>query len=777
VLSALINEGPLVLVVDDAQWATGDLLGAVTHLATQLNGAVLFVAVGRSDLLTSVWWNDMPDIEVLPVAPLDDAASERLLRAYLGGAELDQDTRELLLSRAQGNPFFLAELLHLLVDRGLLRRDGDGWRLTGELPREVLPAGVQAVLAARIDGLSPAARAVARDASVVGNRFTPEMLRALEPVADGPDEQLAAAIDELLGRGILRTTVDSNEASPHYAFAHALARDVVYTGIAKGERARRHAAFARWAIDGLQWPGADTDSLVAAQAEQAVWLANEMDLPADDSAWQAREVGFGALDRLGEGALARDDNARADGLLTRALEIAGDALPEPAIDLTLVRRAASRVALHRLDDAELDLERPRTSRDQRTRAAALVVLGDILRRRGDESHAREALVSALAAASESGHDRVTGEALRQLGMIDYLSGRLAAAEDHFTQALALAERVGDRRGSGWAWQHLAWSATTRGDYAEAERRLAAAADVFTSLDDEGGLSWCAGTEAFVRLLQGRLSEARDLAQGLLPLGQALGDKWGTAACKTIDGFACAELGLITTALQEAGAAHDQFHELGDLWGECMASIASATALRGAGRQRKAIRRLEHAVDLAAKGGHPLPAALATVTIGYCKLDLGDTSGAEAAARAALARTEGLELRPGALTALKVLLAMALRQRGQTAEAVELLREAQLVDDSSLAFPRRQALAHLAGGLLELGETAEALAVANQALSVPAQDLRSRIVALRVLGNCLAAAGDVPAARVAMTQAVALSGATEMKGELTASQKALAALPS
>jgi class 3 adenylate cyclase/tetratricopeptide (TPR) repeat protein len=775
VLSALVSEGPIVLVVDDAQWATADLLGALTSLANEVRGAVLFVAVGRSDLLTSTWWDGMPDLEVLPVAPLDDAASERLLRAYLGGAELDAETRDLLLGRAQGNPFFLAELLHLLVDRDLLRRDGDGWRLTGELPRDMLPAGVQAVLAARIDGLSPAARTLLRDASVLGNRFTLEMLRSLEPVLEGTVDQLGVALDELLSRGIVRPTGDSGESTPHFVFTHALARDVAYAGIPKGERARRHAIVARWAIDGLPWPVVDVDAFIAAQAEQAVQLAIEMNLPADDAAWAARELGYGALDRLGEAALARDDNARAEILLTRAIEIADGVLPDAAVATTLVRRAAARVALHRLDEAATDLTGPRESRDQRTRATALVVWGDILRRRGEESVAIEALVSALAAASESGYDRVTSEALRQLGMIDYLAGRLANAEERFTQALDLAERVGDRRGAGWALQHLAWSATTRGDYGAAEDRLAAAAEVFASLDDDGGLSWCAGTEAFVRLLQGRLAEARDLAQGLLPLGRAMDDKWGVAACLTIDGWAAAEMGKITAALEDASAAYEEFHRLGDTWGECMASIASAVALRGAGRQRKAIRRLEHAVELATKARNPLPAVLATVSIGYCRLDLGDASAAEAAARSALERTDGLNLRPGALVALRVLLAQALRQRGETKEAVALLREAQVVDDVSLAFPRRQALAHLAGVLLELGDPIEALQVAHQAMRVPAQDVRSRIVALRVLGSCLAANGDLPAGRYAVRQALALSGATEMRGELTASQKALATL--
>src|SRR6058998_2313505 len=148
----------------------------------------------------------MPGLEVLPLAPLDDSAAERLLRAYLGGAQLDPVTRDVLLGRAQGNPFFLAELLHLLVDRGLLRRVGEGWRLTGDLPREVLPAGVQAVLAARIDTLDPLARALLRNAAVAGTRFTVAMLLALAPGLD--DDDLVAGLSELQARGLVNAVGD-----------------------------------------------------------------------------------------------------------------------------------------------------------------------------------------------------------------------------------------------------------------------------------------------------------------------------------------------------------------------------------------------------------------------------------------------------------------------------------------------------------------------------------------------------------------------------------------
>jgi class 3 adenylate cyclase/tetratricopeptide (TPR) repeat protein len=779
VLSALLAEGPLVLVVDDAQWATGDLLAALTHLASVLQGPVLFVTVGRSDVLTSVWWDRMPDLEVLPVTPLNEPAADRLLRAYLGGAELDTATRELLLGRAQGNPFFLAEMLHLLVDRGLLRRARDGWRLTGELPRDVLPVGVQAVLAARIDSLQPATRALLRDAAVIGNRFTADLLRALEPEpADGVDV-VDRGLQELIARGIIATTgelADGADVATSYSFVHGLAQDVAYAGIPKADRARRHARVAAWAVEGQRSSVSDVDALVAGQAEQAVRLATEMGLPADDPAWTARPVGFAALARLGEGAVARDDNLRAEGLFSRALDLADGLVDPDALALALVGRAAARVALHRLAEAQADLETPRQSRDLRIRAAALVVVGDLLRRGGEDGRATEALVSALASASESGFDRVTGEALRQLGMIDFLGGRLGAAEERFGQALALAERVGDRRGAGWALQHLAWSATTRGDYELAERTLAAAADVFATLDDDGGMSWCAGTEAFVRLMQGRHLEARQLASGLLPLGRAMGDRWGTAACLTIDGFAAAELGEIDIALEECSAAYADFDDLGDAWGRCMALIGTGVALRGQGRHRKAGRRLSEAVELARAEHHPAPGALALGALGYLRLDLGDARGAQRAADEALEMMSSLDVREGALAGLRVLRALALLATGEDrAEAIGLLRAAQRVREASLMFPRRQALAHLADALLAEGDVADALATAHEAMAEPAQDLRSRIVALRVLGACLEAAGDSPAARFALRQSVALAGSTQLRSELPASQHALQAV--
>jgi class 3 adenylate cyclase/tetratricopeptide (TPR) repeat protein len=761
-VSALATEGPVLLVVDDLQWGSEDTRSAVASVAAKASGPVLLVLLGRSELLmTDDWWRLAPEPVLLPLVPLERSASERLLRVYLGGDELDPEARDALLDRAEGNPFFLGELLQLLIDRGLLQRVGGAWRLQAALPDEVLPAGVQAVLAARIDDLPRASRAVLRDAAVVGTRFPAAAVIAL----GGGEESVRHALDDLVDRGILRVTRDGT-----YAFLHALTRDVAYSVVPKSDRARRHAAVARWASDRMVGSPADVEAMVAAHGERALALAGEMSLPPDDLVWRARGVTASALTRLGEAALARDDNESAADLFTRALDAAAGHVP-----VAYVGRAAARVAQHALDAARKDLDRVLGSDDPRIRATALAVLGDLLRKVGDEAGATEALVTALALASEHGDDRVAGEALRQLGLIEYYAGRMQAAEERFRSALALAERVGDRRGAGWALQHLAWSATTRGDYPLAEETLRAASEVFSALDDSGGMSWTAGTEAFVRLLQGRLTAARELAQSLLPLGEQLGDRWGVAACLTIDAHAAAELGDVTLAREEADRACAAFAELGDAWGQGLALVSAGVAARNAGDPARACLHFEDAVRVAQDAGYTVVASLALVALGYANLERGDLAAAENAAYQAVAVLAGLALEPHAVVGAQVLLAQVLRARGSVESALELLDAAQSVEEPSLLFPLRQALAHRAGALLESGRPKEALATAERAVEVPAEDIRSQVVALRVLGAARAACADPAGAREALEAALAVATSTEHRTEVAATETALAAL--
>ncbi len=787
--SALAADTPLVLVLDDLHWATPVMIDGVLDVGRQVRGQTLLLAVGRPEVLelhgsgadTRPWWQVLPSVERMHLPPLEQTASERLLRAYLGtpAGGLDPVVSRVLLSRAQGNPFFLAELLHLLVDRGVLQRDGDHWRLSGDLPDELLPAGVQAVLAARIDGLDGAAKGVLRDASVLGLAVDVPGLEAVGRASGhGDPEVVRAALATLVERRLLEATADGPEDDAH-RFAHTLVRDVAYAGLAKAERARRHAAAAAHAVADPRGRPAEADLRASAQGERAVRLAAEMSLPPQDPAWGARGTAFAALVRLGERALARDDNSGAEQVLARALALGhpvyGDPLPEADVVPARLAHASALAALHRLEEAEAELLPALDALEDGVRAGALVVLGDVRRKRGDTPGARQAFVSALAAAGTAGVDRLTGEALRQLGLLDYFDGRLRAAEEHFGQAHALALQVDDARGAGWALQHLAWSATTRGDYAVAEQALEDAAEVFAELEDTGGLSWVAGTEGFVRLLEGRLAEARELAGSVLPLGQAMGERWGVAALLTIDALAAAELGETDVALDEGERARVRFAELGDAWGQALALVAlGITARRGSDPDRAA-DLLQQAADLSEQARHPLITSLALVALGYAHLDRADLEGAEGAVWRAQAVLGGLDLEPSAVLGAKVLLAQVLRRRGQLQEALaELDAALATTTGPALLFPRRQALAHRAGTLLDLGRADEALAAAREAVALQSEDARSAVLALRAYGSALRACDQPDQAVAALREALALARAAGMRQEAATTERLLAA---
>ena len=793
--TALATDGPLLLVLDDLHWATPIMLDGLLDVASQTRGAALLVAVGRPDVLDlqargseEPWWRRVPEVELLPLLPLEERATERLLRVYLGtpADELDLAVRAALLSRAQGNPFFLAELLHLLVDRGALVRRGGRWLLHGELPEGVLPAGVQAVLAARIDRLDGATKGVLRDASVLGLEVTvPGLVAVGRASGHGDPEVVRAAVDELVDRRLLETGDAAEEDAP-LRFGHTLVRDVAYAGLAKAERARRHAAAAEHAAASLGAAAGgprsvDAVSAAASQAERAVQLAAEMGLPPSDPAWRAREIAFSSLARLGQLALAREDPEHAEALLARALAltgpVAGPALPASHVVPVQVRHAQALAGLRRLDEAEQALAAGLASDQDAVRAAALVVLGEVRRKRGDVHGARRALVQALAVAGEIGADRLTVESLRELGLLDHFDGRLRDAEDRFRQAHALAVEVGDTRGAGWALQSLAWTATTRGDYGLAADVLEQGAELFGALEDAGGLSWIAGTEGYVRLLQGRLSEARELARSVLPLGEVAGERWGVAVLLTIDAMAAAELGEVAAAAEQAESARERFARIGDAWGQALALVAAGSAARGDGRPGDAVVLLDEAVRLAHQGPYPVVGSLALVARGYASLEADDLDGAERSAVAGTAVLDGLDLEPHASLGAQVLRAQVLRRRGDLEGArAQVERALEGARTSALLFPRRQALAHRAGILLQLGRTAQAVQAAREAVATPAEDVRAQVLALRALGSALRADGDEAGGRAALESALEIARSTGQRSEVAVSERLLTSAP-
>jgi class 3 adenylate cyclase len=313
-VEALTTERPLVVLVEDIHWAEPALLDLLDRLLTDVRRPLFLIATARPELfdLRPAWGGARRDASTLQLEALSSDAAVGMLGQLLAG-ELPDHLSQMVVQQAEGNPFFVEELIGSLIDHGLLTRANGDWSIS-ELPAGfTVPDSVQAVLAARIDHLPPAEKAALQAASVIGRVFWTgpvyELLRGLEP-----DFRV------LEDRDFVRRRAGSTiAAETEYAFKHQLTREVAYAGLTKANRAQLHADFASW-----------LERFGGGRGEHAPLLAHhyvEAVRPADtDLAWKGEEEEVARL------------RAKALAWLSRAAElaVAGYALDEA---LELLHRA------------------------------------------------------------------------------------------------------------------------------------------------------------------------------------------------------------------------------------------------------------------------------------------------------------------------------------------------------------------------------------------------------------------------------------------------------
>jgi class 3 adenylate cyclase/tetratricopeptide (TPR) repeat protein len=316
----LVAERPLVLLVEDLHWAEPELLDLLERLVRDVNGPLLLLATARPELLDvrPGWGGARRAAATLELEPLSSADSRRMLDTLLA-VELPANDRDLIVERAEGNPFFVEELLGTLIDQGVLERAGGGWRM-GELPADFdVPDSIQTVLVARIDLLAPAEKAALQAASVIGRVFWTgpvyELLGGLEP-----DFRI------LEDRDFIRRRAGSSMVGEReYVIKHALTREVAYGSVPRARRARLHADFAQW----IETVGGSRDEhapllayhyATAVRPEDAdlAWAGDELEHD------RLRSKAVGWLGRAAELAVGRYELREALALLGQALELEPD---------------------------------------------------------------------------------------------------------------------------------------------------------------------------------------------------------------------------------------------------------------------------------------------------------------------------------------------------------------------------------------------------------------------------------------------------------------------
>ena len=303
-LERLADEQPLVLVLDDLQWAESPLLDLVEHVVDWSRETPIFLlCVARPELLDvrPGWSGGKLNATSVLLEPLGDAESAALVDELLTGLELDADVRDRILDTAEGNPLFLEELA------SLAREAGGGVDL---------PPTIQAVLQARLDTLDERERSVIERGAVEGKVFHRGAVTALAPESlreDVPGRLLSLVRKELVRPD--RTQIAGDDA---YRFRHLLIRDTAYEALPKAVRAELHERFADWLA--AHGELLELDEIVGYHFEQAARNLRELD--AGDP--RAQDLALRSAERLGaagKAAFEREDHHAARNLLGRAVAL------------------------------------------------------------------------------------------------------------------------------------------------------------------------------------------------------------------------------------------------------------------------------------------------------------------------------------------------------------------------------------------------------------------------------------------------------------------------
>ncbi len=331
---------PLVVVIEDIQWAAPAGLDLIEHIADlSRDTPVLLLCPARPDLLDMRpgWGGGKVNATTLLLEPLGTAATDRLIAAMPGGRALPPAVAARVAAAAEGNPLFIEELLGILVDDGFLRESADGsWDAGDDLEGVRIPPSIGALLAARLDSLGPDERAVAERASVVGRIF--EQAAVTELATDDLRREVGRSLVALVRKELIRPERSDSAVGEAYKFRHILIRDAAYEAIPKAERARLHEHFADWLED--RSAGDPGDALIVGyHLEQA--HRYRVELGEDGPAVRAlADRALGRLGPAGRAALERGDPGAAASLLRRAVD-----LSEPGhdrIELLIDLRSALR---------------------------------------------------------------------------------------------------------------------------------------------------------------------------------------------------------------------------------------------------------------------------------------------------------------------------------------------------------------------------------------------------------------------------------------------------
>ena len=565
---------PVVLLVEDAQYADAGLLDFLDYLVDWVRDLPIFVLVLARPELSEIrpGFGTGRNRITLTLDPLDPVSMDTLVEALVPG--MPAPARAKITAHAQGIPLFGVETIRSLIDRDIVQPIEGAYRLVGDVGQLAVPDSLHALLAARLDALDPHARRLVADAAVLGSTFSADALIAIS----GQDEPVVrAALDELVRREVL--TVSADALSPEkgsYRFTHQMLRQVAYDTLSRRDRKSRHLAVAAHLRAAFPGDGEEVTDVIARHYLDALEA-----IPGDPDTGQICGQAIAALTRAAERAARTGAPALAAASYASAAQLTQAGTPDGGPAAGLWEHAAGAALTNAdwataLEQAGRAQELYQQGGDARSAARAQTIAGQALRRWGRHAQAREQLTAAVAVLRD-GPGTDTVQALGELAMLEAAAGT-PAADALTTEALTLGQDLaaadatlaqlfttrgiwlghpGRRRPEAAAYfREAARLATQVGDTLSLGRALLSLSDAITGTDPAAGAEAARAAAAHLR----QAGDRHHLAIAVVNLAQALlmtGDWDGAEAVlnQALDGDGLADIEFLACNLAWLAALH------------------------------------------------------------------------------------------------------------------------------------------------------------------------------------------------------------------------------
>ena len=426
---------PVVMVIEDLQWADPGMLDFLDHLLEWSGDHAIFLLVAsrpegieRKGLVLT-----RRSVTTLSLDPLSGEVMGELLDGLV--TDLPETARAQIVERADGIPLYAIETVRGLVDKGIVEKSGDGaLQLVGELGELEIPPGLTALISSRLDALGPDERRLVKECSVLGTSFP---RHAVEAVSDLDGPLLEELLSSLVRKEVL--TVRADRLSPErgqYVFTQSLIRSVAYDTLTRAERKARHLRTAEHLRSAFPDEGAEVAEVIAAHLHDAYLAAKD-----DPDSGELRVLAGDAYAQAAERAESVGAPEAAETAYLRAAELSSDEAKQAGFTYLAGRMAldagwSERAVAHFESAIAAHVDAGRVVDG----AAAAGWLGYALDRLGQGEQAVTRIREALASldATTAPPDVVAG-LQHKLGSVLIFSGHRDEATGPIEEALTLAQ--------------------------------------------------------------------------------------------------------------------------------------------------------------------------------------------------------------------------------------------------------------------------------------------------------------------------------------------------